>query len=685
MNVKVMALALWSSRSRRHMKFISISWGFSPSIPSFSVNPKRTLKWDRTRYSIYGDYNPKSADSDIYTTPMDYNPKSVDSDIYNCNLKITRLGRQKKVEEARQVFAEMPHRDIVSYTSMITVYLKIRDLYKAEELFRTMPGRSIVADSAMIDGYVKANRIDDARGIFDRMPDRNVFSWTSLISGYLSIGRIEEARWFFNQMPVRNTVALTTMVLGYARNGLINDARDTFDKMPDKSVVSWTVMIKSYVEDCQIDEARKLFNEMPRRNLYSWNIMVLGYLDAGRVSDAIELFKLMPQRNAISWTTVVAGLAQNGLIENARQYFDQMPKKDIAAWNAMITAYADDGLMSEAEELFNLMPERNIVTWNSIIDGYARNGTKHESLKHLVLMLRAGSRPNEITATSILTACAGVVETVQAHTLIILLGFEDDTLLTNSLVTMYSRSGDIGSAKMAFENLRAKDSVSWSAMILAYSNHGYGRNALEVFARMLRSGARPDEITFVGVLSACNHAGLVDKGLQLFYTISRAYGLEPTAEHYSCIVDLLGRAGKVDEAFSIVSQMPQGKWDGATLGALLSACKLHGNVAVANRVGEALIELEPTSSGGYVLLASVYAAHEKWSDFAIVRKKMKERKVSKVPGFSQIEVKNRTHVFFVGDRSHPQVKEIYALLKEILLPQMIDMGYCKRAPLYLYG
>ncbi|XP_043698723.1 pentatricopeptide repeat-containing protein At4g02750-like [Telopea speciosissima] len=667
MDMKVMNLALWSSHCRPPFKFISTSWRLGHSIPSFSVNPKQTLKWERTRYSIYGDYN----------------PKSVDSDIYNCNLKITKLGRQRKVEEARQIFVEMPHRDIVSYTSMITVYLKNGDLYKAEELFRTMPGRSIVADSAMIDGYAKANRINDARRIFDRMPDRNVFSWTSLISGYLSIGRVDEARQFFNQMSDRNIVAWTTMVLGYARNGLISDARDIFDKMPDKNIVAWTVMIKSYVEDCQIDEARKLFNEMPHRNLYSWNIMILGYLDAGRVSEAIELFKLMPQRNAISWTTMLTGLARNGLIENARQYFDQMPKKDIAAWNAMITAYADDGLMSEAKELFNLMPEKNILTWNTIIDGHARNGPKHEALKHLVLMLRAGSRPNEITVTSVLTACNGLVETVQAHALVILLGFEDDTSLTNSLVTMYSRNGDIGSARIAFENLRAKDSVSWSAMILAYSNHGYADHALEVFARMLRSGTKPHEITFVGVLSACSHAGLVDKGLRLFYTISQAYGLEPTAEHYSCLVDLLGRAGKVDEAFKVVSQMPQGKQDGAILGALLSACKLHGNVAVANQVGEALIELEPTSSGGYVLLASVYAAHEKWSDFAGVRKKMKERKVRKVPGFSQIEVKNRTHVFFVGDKSHPQVKEIYALLKEILLPQMIDMGYCKRTPILL--
>ncbi|KAJ4976691.1 hypothetical protein NE237_001797 [Protea cynaroides] len=657
-----MNLSLWRSRHSCHpLKFIPIFWRLSPLNPSLSVNPKRTLKWERTQDSYCGDYN----------------PKSVDSDIYYCNLNITRLGRQRKVEEARRVFAEMPRRDIVSYASMITVYLKNGDLQKAEELFRTMPGRSIVAESAMIDGYVKANRIDDARRTFDRMPDRNVFSWTSLVSGYLSIGQVDEARWFFNQMPDRNIIAWTTMVLGCARNGLIGDAREIFDQMPDKNVVSWTAMIKSYIEDRQIDEARKLFDEMPHRNLYSWNIMILGCLEAGRVNEAIELFELMPQRNAISQTTMVTGLARNGLIKTARQYFDQMPKKDIAAWNAMITAYADDGQMSEAGKLFNLMPERNTVTWNSIIDGYTRNGPKHEALKQFVLMLRCDSRPNETTITSTLTACEGITEIVQAHGLVISLGFEDDTSLTNSLVTMYSRSGDIDSAMIAFENLKAKDIVSWSAMILAYSSHGYGDHALEVFARMLRYGAKPDEITFVGVLSACSHAGLVDKGLQLFSTINQAYGLEPTAEHYSCLVDLLGRAGKVEEACNIVSQMPPEKRDGPVLGALLSACKLHGDITVANQVGEALLEIEPTSSGGYVLLASVHAAHGKWNDFALVRKKMKQMNVKKIAGFSQIQVKNKSHVFFVADRSHPQVREIYALLKEILLPQMIEMGYSR--------
>ncbi|KAF6141348.1 hypothetical protein GIB67_008525 [Kingdonia uniflora] len=568
----------------------------------------------------------------------------------------------------------MPQRDIVSFNSMINVYLKNGDLPNAEKLYRAMPGRSIVSDSAMIDGYAKGGRVYEARRIFDVMPERNVYSWTSLISGYLRIGETGEARCLFDLMPEKNDVSWSTMVLGYARNGLIDKARNLFDLMPTRNVVSWTVMIQSYVEINRIDEARRLFDEMPFRNFYSWNALILGYLYEKRVSEAIELFKLVPERNKVSWTIMVTGLAQNGLVKQAREYFDQMPHKDIAAWNAMVSAYADDGLIGEAVELFNSMHERNTITWNVIIGGLCKNELEQEALNHFIFMLRSYDRPNETTFTIIVIACQSLLELKQVHALLISLGFESENSIVNSLVSMYSKSGDVTDAWVAFKNLKIKDVVSWSVMIKAYSNHGYGNRALQVFSRMLRSGSRPDNITFVGVLSACSHAGLLEKGRKIFSSMTSAYGLEPKQEHYSCLVDLLGRAGHVKEARRVVSQMPQGERDGAVLGALLGACKLHGNIEMANQIGEELIKLEPTSSGGYTLLASVYAARGKWDEFALVKKKMKERNVRKVPGYSQIEVKNKCHLFLVGDRSHQQAKEIYAMLEEILVPEMKDTG-----------
>ncbi|KAJ7946483.1 putative Pentatricopeptide repeat-containing protein [Quillaja saponaria] len=593
--------------------------------------------------------------------------------VCKCNVKITNFGRHGNVKEARELFDEMPHRDGVSYNSMITVYLKNNYLSRAETLFQIMPQRNIVAESAMIDGYVKAGRLDEARKVFDQMGERNAFSWTSLISGYFNSGQIEEGGRLFDRMPAKNVVSWTTVLVGYARNGLLDQARNIFDLMPEKNIVARTAMIKSYVEKNHFDEAYKVFLEMPERNLYSWNIMISGCFRDNRINEAIQLFNSMPQRNVVSWTTMVMGLAEIKMTEHARKYFDQMPNKDVTAWNAMMNAYANEGLMTEAHELFSLMPKRNIVSWNAIINGYARNDNEGKALKHFILMLQSCFRPNETSLTGLVISSESMLELMQAHSLVIRLGFEHETSLTNALITMYSRNGDLCSTRLAFKQLMVKDVISWTAMILAYSNHGHGHHALQLFALMLRSGTKPDEVTFVGVLSACSHSGLVNKGRRLFDSIKGAYDLNPKAKHYACLIDLLGRAGQVDEAMNVVCKVPPSERDEVVLGSLLGACRLSGDIKMANSVGEKLLELEPSRSGGYVLLANTYAAQEQWDEFAQVRRIMRERNVKKVPGYSQIEVKGKIHVFLVGDRSHSQVHEIYDMLKEKLEPLMREM------------
>ncbi|KAM1154879.1 hypothetical protein ACFX15_036492 [Malus domestica] len=274
--------------------------------------------------------------------------------------------------------------------------------------------------------------------------------------------------------------------------------------------------------------------------------MVSGYLNANRVSEAIELSNSMPPRNTMSWTTMVTGLAQNKMARLAREYFDRMPNKDVVAWNAMIT-YVDEGLVAEASELFCLMRERNIVTWNVMIGGYAKSGAKEEALKHLIFMLQFCFKPNGTIMTSVLSSSEGMMELMQAHLLVICHG---NTLVANVLIDMYARNGDVTSVRHVFEHLGDnKDAVSWAAMILAFSNHGYGHHALQVFVQMLRSGAKPD--------------GLVDEAAQV----------------------------------EVVCRMPACKQDAAVLGALLGAHKLRGDVTMANCIGKRLVELEPASSG----------------------------------------------------------------------------------------
>ncbi|KAI3680424.1 hypothetical protein L6452_35194 [Arctium lappa] len=592
------------------------------------------------------------------------------------NIRLTNLGRLGRVHEAQKLFDEMPHRDIVSYVSMITVYIKNNNLFSAERLFHAMPDRNIVADSAMIDAYAKAGRMDDACRIFNQMPHRNVYSWTSLISGHFRNGHVREGQKLFDQMPGKNVVSWTAVLLGYAHNGLIDQARVIFDQTPDKNVVLWTAMIKAYIDNCQTDEALKVFTAMPQRNLYSWNIMIQGCFNDNRTEEAIRLFGSMPRRNTVSWTTMVTGLVQNASVELARQYFDQMPKKDIAAWNAMITAYAGEGLMAEATELFHAMPERDIVSWNAVIGGYAKGGPKGEAFKHLILLLQCCFRPNECSITCVLTSCEDCMGLSQLHSLAIRLGLGDDLSLTNALITMYARCGDLGSARLAFDTLETKDIVSWTAMMLAYSSHGFGDHVIGNFARMLRLGFKPDEISFVAVLTACSHAGLVSKGWRFFNSMMHGYKLEARAEHYACLVDILGRAGQVDKALKVVCEMPADKRDGAVLGALLGACRLHGDDVIAKEIGQKLIDLEPSESGGYVVLANVFAACGKWEEAAKVRRQMKG-KVRKIGGCSEVYVKGRNHVFFAGgdqqgwwSSNTADFIEINEMLRDKLLPEM---------------
>ncbi|KAG4948917.1 hypothetical protein JHK86_042156 [Glycine max] len=477
-------------------------------------------------------------------------PRSSDDALHKRNAEITIHGRPGKLEEAKKLFDEMPQRDDVSYNSMIAFYLKNRDILGAEAVFKAMPHRNIVAESAMIDGYVKVGRLDDVRNVFDSMTHSNAFSWTSLISGYFSCGRIEEALHLFDQVPERNVVFWTSVVLGFACNALMDHARRFFYLMPEKNIIAWTAMVKAYLDNGYFSEAYKLFREMPERNVRSWNIMISGCLRVNRMNEAIGLFESMPDRNHVSWTAMVS---------------------DMAAWTAMITACVDDGLMDEVCELFNLMPQKNVGSWNTMIDGYARNDDVGEALRLFVLMLRSCFRSNQTTMTSVVTSCDGMVELMHAHAMVIQLGFEHNTWLTNALIKLYSKSGDLCSARLVFELLKSKDVVSWTAMIVAYSNHGHGHHALQVFTRMLVSGIKPDEITFVGLLSACSHVGLVNQG----------------------------RAGLVDEAMDVVSTIPPSERDEAVLVALLGVCRLHGDVAIANSIGENLLEIEPSSSGGY--------------------------------------------------------------------------------------
>ncbi|TVU44180.1 hypothetical protein EJB05_03615, partial [Eragrostis curvula] len=581
-------------------------------------------------------------------------------------------GPLRGADAAQPVLDERPHWGAAAYAETVSRHIRERDLSRAEALYRAAPAaaRGPHLDGIMVDGYVKAGRVDRARQVFDGMPVKKVVTWTCMISGYCRAVRVKEARQLFDAMPVRNVVSWTVMVQGYARNGMLEEAKELFDRMPERNVVAWTVMVKAYVEHGQIQEAWELFDRMPQRNSYSWNAMISGFLSVGKVDEAVWLFERMPHRNVVSWTIMATGLAKNGFAGRAIEFFDWMPEKDTAAWNAMITALANSGSLYEAQRLFDLMPVKDLVSWNAIIEAHANNKHKAGVSSMFLLMRRSEFSPNSTTLISVLGKCESTMEVKQIHGLVITLGLLSETDLGNALLTMYSRSGDLLSSWLAFKSLEEKDAITWTSIMQAFANHGCGYHALQGFAQMLRHGYKPISTTFTAVLSACSHVGLVEKGRKLFKSIQHVYGVEPTIEHYSCVVDLLGRAGYVREAKELVDGMQQGMRDEAILGSLLGACMVHNVVELAREVGEDLVRLDPHGSGRYTLLANIFASRGMWEETANIWKGMRGSKVKKNPGFSQIEVNMENHVFYSMDQEHTQCAKIYEMLNDTLVPQM---------------
>ncbi|ERM96238.1 pentatricopeptide repeat-containing protein At4g02750 [Amborella trichopoda] len=638
---------------------------WSSAIPSLcTVHQKRTTQQKKTTTQPVQFHQSENEQPNLHKTH---------NDTFSCNMKIASLARNHEIRQARRVFDAMVKRDVVSWTTMMAAYIKNNDLPKAQKLFDEMPERNVVAWTAMLDGYAKVGRLGEAKRIFETMPHKNIFTWTSMIGGCTRAGLMDEARRLFNMMPMHNPFSWTIMLTGYVRWGRLEEARLLFHEMPERNVVAWTVMLSGYTREGRIEEARHLFDVMPQKNVYSWNVMISGYLHVGCVDEAWKLYCEAPSKNEVTHTAMLVGLAENGMLCEARRVFDAMPKRDVAAWNAMLMAYSTN--VEEACRVFESMTQRNLVSWNTMIDVYGKHGHGFEAMGLLDRMRRESNvEPDHCTLTSMLLTCSGVVHVMHIHALAVHLGFDSDIGFCNALITNYSRYGDFGSARHAFEMLRVRDLVSWTAMVLACAEHGLGCSALQVFANILKHGETPDGVTFVGVLTACSRAGLIEHGWSCFQAMERVYNVIPRPEHYACMVDMLGRLGNLEEGERLIEEMPF-EPDEVVYGALLGACRVHGDVERASRVGAKLLEVDPGSSGAYVLLANAYAAEGRWGEVAGVRRLMRDKIVKKQGAYSEIEVRNRVHTFFVGDRVHPLAREIYGMLEEGLLPMMKEMGY----------
>ncbi|PKU77366.1 pentatricopeptide repeat-containing protein At2g22410, mitochondrial [Dendrobium catenatum] len=440
-------------------------------------------------------------------------------------------------------------------------------------------------------------------------------------------------------------------------------------------------LISLYSSCKELGYARQLFDEMTVRDLVSWNSLICGSAKAQRFNDVLRLFEMMRAAkvkadgvtmvNVISactqlreWElgeTVVKYIEDNcievdlylgntlidyygrrGFVEDAQKLFDEMREKNSITMNAMIATFAKAGDLVGARKMFDRMPERDLVSWSLMITGYCQMKNFLEALELFRKMQKTKIKPDEIVIASVLSACAHLVARNlgrSVHACIRRNGITMDIFVGNTLIDMYSKCGCISEAYKVFDGMRKKDTLTWNSIILGLATSGNGDSALQAFSDMLRTEFKPDEVTFLGVLIACVHSGLVDEGLKYFESMREVHGVEPQMKHYGCVIDLLSRCGQLDKAFEFIGEMIM-RPDAIAWRAFLGACKVHGNVTMAEYANKKLNKLDPGDSGNYVLLSHAYAAAERWNDVVKLREKVAEVDIRKNPGWSIIEIGN---------------------------------------------
>ncbi|XP_057455354.1 pentatricopeptide repeat-containing protein At2g45350, chloroplastic [Lotus japonicus] len=457
----------------------------------------------------------------------------------------------------------------------------------------------------------------------------------------------------------------------FVRCGCVEFARQVFDRMPERDSVSYNSMIDGYVKCGAVGKARELFDGMlvEEKNLITWNSMIGGYV---RCEDGLKfawsLFLKMPERDLVSWNTMIDGCVKHGKMEDAQALFDKMPERDLVSWATMIAGYAKSGDVLAARSLFDEMPRRDTISCNTMMAGYVQNGYCVEALKLFHDMRSATNMlPDDTTLLIVLTAIAqlGHVEDgVVIHRYLMDNGYSLSGNLGVALIDMYSKCGSIDSAISVFENIEQKCIDHWNAVIGGLAVHGMGVMAFDFLMEMERLSIIPDDITFIGLLSACRHAGMLKEGLICFELMKKVYKLEPKVQHYGCMVDMLSRAGHVEEAMKLIEKMPIEPND-VIWKTLLSACQSYEIFSIGEPIAQQLIQLNSSSPSSYVLLSNIYASLGMWDEVKRVRTKMEEKNLKKIPGCSWIELGGIVHQFSVQDRTHPQVTEIYSLLSSL--------------------
>lgn len=537
----------------------------------------------------------------------------------------------------------------------------------------------------IITACAALKRMPYARKTFDQIPEPNIATWNAMFRGYAGIDCYKEVIVLYDKMKcldvMPNCFTFPVVIKSCGKIDALVEGEEVHCVVVKcgfraNSYVG-TTLVEMYAGQGVIKAAYKVFGEMFERNVVAWTSIISGYISCHDMESARQLFDLAPVRDIVLWSTVISGYIELGDMVAAQKLFDEMTKRDVVTWNTMLNGYAGNGNVGACEALFEDMPERNIFSWNALIGGYLRNGRLFEVLGSFKRMLREGDvLPNDVTLVTVLSACAklGSLDLGKwVHEYAENIGYQGNVYVGNALIDMYSKCGIIGNAVNIFRIMDTKDLITWNTLICGLAMHGHGAEALDLFCQMKNAGEKPDGITFIGILCSCSHLGLVEDGFSFFQSMVDDYLILPQIEHYGCMVDLLARAGLLDQAINFVRNMPM-LADAVIWAALLGACKTHNNVELAELALQKLIELEPNNPANYVMLSNIYGDLGRWKDVARLKVAVRDTGNRKLPGCSLIEVDDGIVEFYSLDERHPRTKEIYAALRA-LTKMLKSAGY----------
>ncbi|KMT01506.1 hypothetical protein BVRB_9g215110 [Beta vulgaris subsp. vulgaris] len=636
------------------------------------------------------------------------------------NAQLKEFVKSGHLKDARKLFDEMPQRDEVSWTNVISGYVNASKYDEALCLFSRMwvdpcvrmdpfvlssalkacglsnslsNGKllhgicvknglvnSVFVGSALVDMYAKSGDVSESCEVFDEMPEKNVVSWTAIITGLVKAGYCKEGLLYFSDMwsSGLHCDAYSFAIAVKACADLCNLERgkeihaQAIKKGFDLSSYVVNTLATMYNKCGKLDYGMCLFGRMRIPDVVAWTSLITSYVQRGEEEIAIQQFMRLRHTevrpNEYTFAAVItacAHLGKKNLGEQLHAHVMRVGSMDaLSVANSVMTLYSRCGQLKSASLIFQSMTRKDIVSWSSIITGYSQSGYGKEAFEYFSLMRSEGPKPTEFAFASVLSVSGSMAileQGKQVHAYIFKVGLGHTSLIQSALITMYSKCGCVKDASQIYSSVRDDDIVSWTSMVNGFAEHGDSLEAIDLFEKMLQTGLKPDAVTYIGVLSACSHAGLVDLGYHYFNSMSSKFQISPVKEHYGCMIDLLCRAGRLIEAENMVDNMPCDV-DDVIWSSLLRACRIHGDVERARRAAERILEHNPHCAGTLTTLANIYSAKGKWREAADIRKLMRSKGVVKEAGSSWIKVKDEVSAFVSGDKSHLDSDHIYNVL-----------------------